>query len=188
MQRSLRAAAAVFAVVLAVFAATLCASCSKKPRASSAPPVASAAPGAVVAPTAGERSASCLECEMRASHNPTGCPNTSPTANVGTNDPAKFGCDGFAPAERARCKALLACLKAKRCAKGEDPTPCLCGPMDPQTCASKPVRSLPGACRDEYVAAIAGADIYTLFFSTDSPVGVANNLFACDVATPCTCP
>lgn len=184
IQRSLQLAAAAFAVVLA---ATFCTSCSKKSRAAADPPPASAAQRAVAAP-AGERSASCLECEMKASHNPTGCPNTSPTANVGTNDPAKFGCDGFAPAERARCKALLACLKIKNCAKGEDPTPCLCGPMDPQTCASKPVRSLPGVCRDEYIAAVAGADIYTLFFSTDSPVGVANNLFACDVTTPCTCP
>jgi hypothetical protein len=184
IQRSVQLAAAALAVVLA---ATFCTSCSKKSRAAVDPPPASAAQRAVAAP-AGERPASCLECEMKASHNPTGCPNTSPTANVGTNDPAKFGCDGFAPTERARCKALLACLKAKKCANGEDPTPCLCGPMDPQTCASKPVRSLPGACRDEYIAAVAGADIYTLFFSTDSPVGVANNLFACDVATPCTCP
>lgn len=175
--------AAAFAVVVV---ATLCTSCSKKSRASAPSP--GAASSAVAAPAVAEKSVSCLECEMQASHNPTGCPNTSPTANIGTNDPTKFGCDGFPPAENARCKALLACLKAKKCANGEDPTPCLCGTMDPPTCASKPVRSLPGACRDEYIAAIAGADLYTLFFSTDSPVGVANNLFACDVSTPCPCP
>jgi hypothetical protein len=183
VQRSLQLAAAALAVVLA---ATLCASCSKKSRAGT--PSAPAAGAVVAAPAAAERATSCLECEMKASHNPTGCPNTSPTANLGTNDPTKFGCDGFPSGERARCKALLACLKAKKCANGEDPTPCLCGSLDPQTCGSKPVHSLPGACRDEYIAAVGGADLYTLFFSTDSPVGVANNLFACDVSTPCTCP
>ena len=155
-------------------------------------PVVAVAPAPVVAqaPAApSEKSAlPCLECEMQAAAKGT-CPNVSKTSVLGTTDPKKFGCSGFAPADQARCTALLDCVRSKHCANGFDPLPCLCGPgMDAPTCAQKPIKSLPGVCRDLYIAAANGGDVYTLFYSTDSTIGVANNLFTCDVDAHCSCP
>ncbi|HVZ70818.1 MAG TPA: hypothetical protein VHJ20_00455 [Polyangia bacterium] len=184
----------LFAIALTL-GATACKKATPAPTETAAPvavPPATPPPAAPPTPSAAALAANaalpCLECEMKSSLTHPDCANVSRTPNLRTTDPAKFGCDGFPAADRDKCKALLACLRTKKCASGSTPTPCLCGPMDPQACSDKPVKTLPGACRDEYIAAAKGGDLYTLFFSSDSMVGVANNLYACDVEAHCTCP
>jgi hypothetical protein len=123
----------------------------------------------------------CAACE-RTNTNVSGiCSQTSSTPNLGTNDWTKFGCNGFSGADKTNCLALIACMRSNHCGNGDDPTPCLCGALAPAACATTPVASLPGVCAAKYVTAAAGGDVFGLFFSTDSPIGVANNLYSCDV-------
>jgi hypothetical protein len=129
----------------------------------------------------------CQMCEI--SHTTSGvCSQTSNTANAGTMDFTKFGCNGFTGADKTNCEALIGCMRTNHCGAGDDPTPCLCGTLAPAACATTPVASLPGVCAPKYVTAAAGGDVFGLFFSTDSPIGVSNNLYSCDVDSPCTCP
>jgi hypothetical protein len=128
----------------------------------------------------------CQACELSATTGAT-CFQTSSTANPDTTDPMKFGCNGFSAVDQAECKALIACIRTNHCGKSDDATPCLCGVLDPTTCASTAIASLTGACRDQYVAAADGGNVFSLFFSTDSPIGIANNLFTCDVDASCAC-
>jgi hypothetical protein len=109
------------------------------------------------------------------------CSQTSSTPNLNTTDWTKFGCNGFTGADKANCVALIGCMRTNHCGGGDDPTPCLCGALAPAACATTPVASLPGVCASKYVTAAAGGDVFGLFFSTDSPIGVSNNLYACDV-------
>jgi hypothetical protein len=122
----------------------------------------------------------CVQCEIAATTAGT-CYQTSTTANAGTTDFLKFGCNGFVGTSRNACDALITCLRNNDCGDGGDPVPCLCGELSPTTCATRPVSTLPGACVSQYITAANGGDVYGLFFSTDSPIGVANNLYTCDV-------
>jgi hypothetical protein len=115
------------------------------------------------------------------------CANTSSTANAGTTVPSLFGCNGFTGVDKANCNSLITCLRSNNCATGDDPTPCLCGALSAVDCANQPVASLTGPCKNQYVAAANGGDVFELFFSTDSPIGVANALYACDIVA-CTGP
>jgi hypothetical protein len=122
----------------------------------------------------------CTPCEI--SHTTSGdCFQTSSTANAGTTDGAKFGCNGFTGAALTACNDLIACMRTNKCGAGDDPTPCLCGALSAAACATTPVANLTGVCAPKYVTAAAGGDVFGLFFSTDSPIGVSNNLYTCDV-------
>jgi cysteine-rich repeat protein len=129
----------------------------------------------------------CQTCEISATTAGT-CFQTSSTANAGTTDFTKFGCNGFSGAALTACNDLIGCMRTNHCGAGDDPTPCLCGALSAATCATTPAASLPGVCAPKYITAAAGGDVFGLFFSTDSPIGVANNLYTCDVDAPCTCP
>jgi hypothetical protein len=149
---------------------------------------AAGAAGATAATTGGSGS-TCVACEIAGTNDGAKpCGHTSSTADKETTDASKFGCAGFAAADRDACTTILSCLRTTHCANGDDPIPCLCGPFDAATCASKPVGTLPGACRAQYIAAANGGDLLRLFFSADSPIGVANNLYTCDVDARCVCP
>ena len=128
----------------------------------------------------------CQTCELNATTAGT-CFQTSSTTNSDTTDPMKFGCNGFSAVDQAECKALVECIRSNHWGKSDAATPCLCGALDPTTCVSTAIASLTGACRDQYVAAADGGDVFSLFFSTDSPIGIANNLFTCDIDASCTC-
>jgi cysteine-rich repeat protein len=130
----------------------------------------------------------CQLCELKATNVDGTCFQTSTTANAGTTDFTKFGCNGFSGADKTNCEALLGCMRTNNCGAGSDPTPCLCGNLSATTCATTAVASLPGVCKPQYVAAANGGDVFGLFFSTDSPIGVANNLYTCDKDAPCSCP
>jgi hypothetical protein len=103
------------------------------------------------------------------------------------------GCDGFTDAaKKAACQALITCIRTgngsgKNCGNGDDPTPCLCGTLTAAQCSQANPTTLPGVCRDAYLAAIGTGNIFQDFFATSSPVGIANNLFTCDVDVPCPC-
>jgi hypothetical protein len=132
---------------------------------------------------------SCLGCDLNGTQSGA-CFETSPTPFAGTTDPALFGCAGFdhiAGKSSSTCYALLDCLRTSHCAIGDDPTACLCGALSAPACATTPPTQLHGACTSQYLAAAGPDDIYGIFFSTDSPVGVANDLFTCDIDAPCTC-
>jgi hypothetical protein len=148
---------------------------------------ATGAAGANV-PVQGAGGSTCLNCEMKATNVDKTCFNDSSTGNVGTTDPKKFGCSGFSASDQAKCNAVLSCIRSSHCGKGDDATPCLCGTLTISACAAQPVTALPGPCRDLYIAAANGGNVYTLFFSTDSPMGIANNLYTCDVDAHCACP
>jgi cysteine-rich repeat protein len=130
----------------------------------------------------------CMACERNATNVAGTCFQTSTTANAGTNDWTKFGCNGFTGTDKTNCTALLSCMRTNNCGAGSDPTPCLCGNLSATTCATTAAASLPGVCKNAYIAAANGGDVFGLFFSTDSPIGVANNLYTCDKDAPCSCP
>jgi hypothetical protein len=140
----------------------------------------------------GGTSIACAQCEMNATNVLGACFATSTTPNSGPTDPTSFGCEGFTGDDRTHCLALLDCIRTGNgsgttCAVGDDPTACLCGSLTPTVCGGMAPATLPGICRDVYLAAAGSNDIFSVFFSTDSPVGVANNLLTCDVDVPCPC-
>ena len=108
------------------------------------------------------------------------------TAGPDTTDFARFGCNGFAGAEKASV-ALLGGLRENRCAAAgsDNQVPCLRGSVPAVECAEMPVTAAQGPCRDAYVAAAAGGDVFASFYDTASPIGVANNLYACESRRPC---
>jgi hypothetical protein len=122
----------------------------------------------------------CTPCEISGTTAGT-CFQTSSTPNAGTTDKTKFGCNGFTGAALTACQDLIGCMRTSHCGAGDDPTPCLCGNLSQNACATTPAASLPGVCAPKYIAAAAGGDVFGLFFSTDSPIGVSNNLYSCDV-------
>src|SRR5262245_33379779 len=100
------------------------------------------------------------------------------------------GCCGFDdPKLRASCQNIMQCLRNTGCAAGNDPSRCLCGDLDPKTCATGG-GPYPGACASVYAAGLAGGPagtVITLFGSPTSPIGIANNTFTCDVDASCPC-
>ncbi|HVY37597.1 MAG TPA: hypothetical protein VHM31_06665, partial [Polyangia bacterium] len=128
----------------------------------------------------GGQPAACTTCETAATADGT-CFNTSV-------DGATSGCDGFTGVQRDACYALLACIRTGNnsghtCANLDDATPCLCGTLSATTCGQSDPTTLPGVCRPQYIAANGGTGtgLFGIFFSISSPVGIANNLFTCDV-------
>jgi hypothetical protein len=123
----------------------------------------------------------CTICEVTGAADGT-CFNTSV-------DGITNGCDGFADAtQKANCEALLTCIRtgnggAHNCGNGDDPTPCLCGTIPTASCGTMDPTTLPGVCRPQYITANGGngTGLFGAFFSNGSPVGIANNLFQCDV-------
>jgi hypothetical protein len=104
-----------------------------------------------------------------------------------------WGCGGFPTGSPANihCQALLNCIVHSGCmvgTYGDDPTPCLCGSLSPGACV------LSGApptapCAAEYAAAAADAPgtVFQQFTLPSSPVGIADNIAACDVDSSCVC-
>lgn len=143
----------------------------------------------------------CGICELGGTTAGT-CFNTSATG-LGSSL-SNFGCNGFTSAtDKANCVALLSCLQGAACqasiaaatadygeatafVPGDDPTPCLCNGATVSKANCLAASSWTGVCAPQYVAAAAGGSVLSLFFSTDSPIGVANNLLTCDIDTPCT--
>ncbi|HVT06379.1 MAG TPA: hypothetical protein VHO67_02930 [Polyangia bacterium] len=128
---------------------------------------------------AGGSPSDCTTCETLATADGT-CFNTS-------TDGVSNGCDGFTGAQRDACVALVACIRTGNgmghsCANGDDPIPCLCGGITAGVCSEQDPTTLPGVCRPQYIAANGGTGIgiYSAFFATSSPIGIANNLFTCD--------
>ncbi|MFL5306756.1 MAG: hypothetical protein ACJ8F1_16185 [Polyangia bacterium] len=122
----------------------------------------------------------CTVCETNATADGT-CFNTSV-------DGTTNGCDGFTGTQRDACYALVSCIRTgngagKSCANLDDPTPCLCGTLTATACGQSDPTTLPGACRAQYIAANGGTGtgLFGAFFATGSPVGIANNMFTCDI-------
>jgi hypothetical protein len=141
------------------------------------------------------QSAACTSCELNGTNNGV-CFNTSGT-NLGTSA-ANFGCQGLTGTAQSSCFALLACLRGPACQTAiasasadygesgvgnDDATPCLCGSIAKATCLTQ--SSWTGVCAPQFVTAAAGGSVLNLFFSTDSPIGVANNDFTCDIDNTC---
>jgi hypothetical protein len=133
-----------------------------------------------------DQSPACQTCEQKAYA-------TDPVSNGACllafmSGPDGFGCAGFSGQLQAECDALRACILSTQCAAGGDPTPCYCGTEDVASCISAPPPDAP--CVAEYVAALAGGppgSVASLFTNPTSPIGVANNIVACDVAAGCPC-
>jgi hypothetical protein len=100
-----------------------------------------------------------------------------------------FGCDGFTGVAQANCLAVRACIQRTHCGVADDPTACLCGPLDPGMCVTQGAPAT-APCAAEYAAAAVGfpGNYFTQFFDESTPIGIANNLFGCDVDAPCVCP
>jgi hypothetical protein len=127
------------------------------------------------------------------------CYNTSAFGTPGT--PSAFGCNSFTGAPQvSACAALVSCLRSSACSAEilaahnnaptdypflDDGTPCLCGvTVSKMSCLSTTTWS--GVCQAQYAAAAGGANaVATGFFDTTLPIGVANNLFTCDVDAMC---
>ncbi len=128
----------------------------------------------------GAQSAACTTCETNATNDGV-CFNTS-------FDGTTNGCDGFPAAQKDACYALLNCIRTGNgsghtCASGDDATPCLCGTLASAACGQSDPTTLPGVCRAQYIAANGGTGtgLFGAFFAAGSPVGIANNLFTCDI-------
>ena len=141
-------------------------------------------------------SATCTTCEFSGT-SAGNCFNDSKTG-LGTTQ-ADFGCQGFTGADLTNCLALQDCLSSAACQTAiasatpdygeagvgnDSPLPCLCGSVSQATCLASSTWT--GVCAPQFVAAAAGGSVLSLYTSTDSPEGVAVNLFTCDVDNPCT--
>jgi hypothetical protein len=137
-------------------------------------------------------------CEVDGTTNGV-CFSTSATsAPAGT-----FGCDGFTGAQNAACVDLLNCLRGTQCAAqiaaansndasdypfNDDATPCLCGSGPPGQTKAMCLGSTTwaGVCQAKFATAAGGASLVAgHFFDTSLPIGVAVNLFSCDVDNTC---
>ncbi len=125
-----------------------------------------------------------------------------------------FGCTGFpgtandATTQMGACFALVNCLRGQACiaqiaaANANDPsdypfnddgTPCLCGagptaanPNGATKAQCFGSTTWVGVCQAQYAAAAGGAsNVSPNFFQTTLPIGIANNLFSCDVDDAC---
>lgn len=138
----------------------------------------------------------CTSCELSGT-NAGNCFNTSKTGLGATQ--ADFGCQGFTGADLTNCLALQDCLSSQACQTAiatasadygeaqvgnDSPLPCLCGNVSQATCLASTTWT--GVCQAQFVAAAAGGNVLSLYTSTDSPEGVAANLFTCDIDNPCS--
>jgi hypothetical protein len=132
----------------------------------------------------------CQECRTGAKAQFCGAQYVAPQASDKSRVNGQKGCCGFEdPKLRAQCQDILLCIRTKGCGVGSSPTRCLCGDLDPMSCA-RALKPHTGACADVYRAAVAGespADVIKVFGDPKSPLGVANNTFTCDVDASCPC-
>jgi hypothetical protein len=127
----------------------------------------------------------CVACEQ---HVPFA--DACTPALLQTTPTSGWGCNSFTGTALANCNALLACVRgqspAGSCRNGDDPTPCLCGTLDPNTCVTSGAPAT-APCAAQYAAAAMGfpGTVFTQFFDPTTPVGIADNLLTCDVDQPC---
>jgi hypothetical protein len=118
---------------------------------------------------------------------PADCP---PTLEVVPGATSTWGCAGFGVGslEFTHCDALLTCIRSSGCMAGDDPTPCLCGSLSPPVCANMGAPTT-APCAAEYAAAAAdgSGSVFQQFGFPGSPVGIADNIAACDVDSACLC-
>jgi hypothetical protein len=125
----------------------------------------------------------CQRCE--ASHPDVCLPELVQVPGTGAS-----GCEGFSGLQLTSCNALLACIRGQgpggACAAGDDPTPCVCDGLDVGSCVQGPLPPQ-AACAAEYLAAAGGIgpDVLMHFYDPATPVGIADNLLACDVDAGC---
>jgi hypothetical protein len=130
----------------------------------------------------------CLVCETTG----TACLGTKVTTT------SAFGCAGLTGAALTNCNALHSCLDTHpTCSTNggatstTDPTACFCGALSAAACAGAPSASIAGQCAAAYFAVYGGVSdpnrdsILGDFFNRTLPVGMANNLYACDVTKTC---
>jgi hypothetical protein len=141
---------------------------------------------------------------VSASSTCTQCEKDGTTAGncIGTkvdNSLPAFGCAGLAAADIPKCMTLLNCLQTHpNCSIGgdhtalsDDPTDCFCGALTITNCNGAPAASIAGQCASAYFALYGGvtdanrALILGDFFNRMKPIGMANNLYACDVDNSC---
>jgi hypothetical protein len=131
----------------------------------------------------------CQTCRTSAQAKFCDASYVAPRASGNIKVNGQKGCCGFEdPKLRATCEAILLCLRNTDCAAGNDPSRCLCGDLDPKSCATGGPHT--GACVSAYTAGLAGGPpgtVVTLFGSPTSPIGIANNTFTCDVDASCPC-
>jgi hypothetical protein len=127
----------------------------------------------------------CVTCEMRVPFADACTP-----ALLQTTPSSGWSCNSFTGTALANCNALLACVRgqsaAGSCLAGDDPTPCLCGALDPSTCVTSGAPAN-APCAAQYAAAAMGfpGTVFTQFFDPTTPVGIADNTVTCDVDQPC---
>jgi hypothetical protein len=116
-----------------------------------------------------------------------------------TSPSSVVGCAALPAADAATCVTVLHCLQTHpNCSIGgdftslsSDPTACFCGALNAAACAGAPSASIAGQCASVYFAAYGGVTdanrtkILNEFFNKLKPIGMANNLYSCDVASDC---
>jgi hypothetical protein len=138
----------------------------------------------------------CLDCE-------TAGTNAKPPVCMGTKQTTQstvVGCAGLSTTDKqTQCTTLLHCLQthpncsisAAVAVANSDPTACFCGTLSAGACAGAPSANIAGACAAAYFAVYGGVsdanrdNILGDFFNRTLPVGMANNLYACDVLNSC---
>jgi len=130
----------------------------------------------------------CIVCETAG----TACSGTKVTAA------SAFGCAGLTGTAFTQCTSLHSCLDTHpNCSKPPggppitDPSSCFCGALTAAQCAGAASASIAGDCAASYFAVYGGVtdtnrdQIIADFFNRTLPVGMANNLYACDVTKSC---
>ena len=152
-----------------------------------------------------------LACEEAGAATLTECFGTSPTQADGQTPLGGFGCGAFPAAQAATCQAFQACLDSAACVAqvnaavandpsdypyNDDATPCLCGigptaanpsgQTKAQCLGGPPATGWAGVCQAQFAAAAGGAaNVAGHFFDRSEPIGIAVNLFTCDIDAAC---
>jgi hypothetical protein len=139
------------------------------------------------------------------------CFGANPTQPDGVTLLGGFGCDGFAGSNLQLCNDLQTCLDSAACvaqvnaAVVNDPsdypytdeaTACLCGigptaanpsgQTKTQCLGGPPTTGWAGVCQAQFAAAAFGAaNVPGHLFDRAEPIGIAVNLFTCDVDAQC---
>jgi hypothetical protein len=130
----------------------------------------------------------CISCERSGGD----CMGTSVTAA------SAYGCAGLTGAALTNCNNLHLCLaQHPNCSAPPsgppitDPTACFCGTLSAEDCAGAQAADVHGDCAASYFAVYGAvtnanrAQVLSDFFNRATAVGMANNLYACDVGKTC---
>jgi hypothetical protein len=133
----------------------------------------------------------CIVCETTG----TACTNTKVTPT------SSFGCAGLtvnAPTSNAQCNTLHLCLaQHPNCSNPPggppvtNPLKCFCGNRDLATCTGTDQAMIDGDCSSAYFTIYGGRTnanrdaILGDMFNRTLPIGMANNLYTCDVNKSC---